>query len=85
MTKILTAEQIRAVVPDIDLMSEIEAGFVAYSQGKAEVPPVGELLLQDPPPGSPLLLEALRIRETASFSYPSETGQELGAAAPEEP
>lgn len=29
----------------MDLLPEIEAGFIAYSEGKAMVPPVGELLL----------------------------------------
>ena len=47
--RILTLEQIKAALPAVDLMQEIEAGFVAYSSGKAVVPPVGELLMQDPP------------------------------------
>lgn len=47
--KVVTLEQIRAVLPGIDLLSEIEAGFVAYSGGRAVVPPVAELLMQDPP------------------------------------
>ena len=46
---ILSLEQIRRILPGLDLMSAIEAGFVAYSRGKSVVPPVGELLLQDPP------------------------------------
>ncbi|MCJ7701516.1 MAG: hypothetical protein MUO62_08040 [Anaerolineales bacterium] len=45
MMKILTLEQIKAVLPSLDLLPAIEAGFVAYSTGKAVVPPVGELLL----------------------------------------
>ncbi|MDX1405539.1 MAG: ornithine cyclodeaminase family protein [Woeseiaceae bacterium] len=47
--QILTLEQIKSALPSVDLMAEIEAGFVAYSQGKATVPPVGELILEDPP------------------------------------
>jgi ornithine cyclodeaminase len=47
--KILTLEQIKSVLPSVDLMGEIEHGFVAYSQGRAVVPPVGELVMQDPP------------------------------------
>ena len=47
--KILTLQQIKAVLPGVDLMREIEAGFVAYSEGEAVVPPVGELVMQDPP------------------------------------
>lgn len=45
---IITLEQIREVLPKIDLMSEIEAAFVAYSEGRAVVPPVGELVMQEP-------------------------------------
>ncbi|UCF04126.1 MAG: ornithine cyclodeaminase family protein [bacterium] len=43
--KILTLDQIKEIVPSIDLIPAIEAGFTAYSAGEAVVPPVGELLL----------------------------------------
>ncbi len=43
--KIIPLEQINEVLPSIDLISEIESGFIAYSQNRAVVPPVGELLL----------------------------------------
>jgi ornithine cyclodeaminase len=33
------------VLPSLDLLPAIEAGFVAYSQNRAVVPPVGELIL----------------------------------------
>ena len=46
---ILTLEQIKKALPSVDLMHEIELGFVAYSRGEAVVPPVGELVLEDPP------------------------------------
>ena len=46
---ILTLDQIKSALPSVDLMGEIENGFIAYSQGRAVVPPVGELLMQDPP------------------------------------
>jgi len=42
-------EEIKAALPTVDLMAEIEAGFAAYSEGRAIVPPVGELILDDPP------------------------------------
>ena len=38
-------EQISSILPTLDLLPVIEAGFVAYSDGRAVVPPVGELLL----------------------------------------
>jgi len=44
--KITTLEEIKSVLPDLDLLPAIEAGFVAYSEGRAVVPPVGELLLE---------------------------------------
>jgi ornithine cyclodeaminase len=45
MTEIITLDQIKAVLPTLDLIPEIESGFVAYSAQKAVVPPVGELIL----------------------------------------
>jgi ornithine cyclodeaminase len=47
--KLITLDQIKAALPSIDVMPAIEAGFVAYSRGKAVVPPVGELIIDDPP------------------------------------
>ena len=47
--KILSLDQIKSALPSVDLMGEIEEGFIAYSQGRAVVPPVGELVMQDPP------------------------------------
>jgi len=43
--KIINKDQILEVLPKIDLFPSIEEGFIAYSEGRATVPPVGELLL----------------------------------------
>ena len=43
--KILFRDQIEDILPSLDLLPEIERGFAAYSEGRAVVPPVGELLL----------------------------------------
>lgn len=43
--RILTLDEIKAIIPSLDLMPAIEQGFAAYSSGRAVVPPVGELLL----------------------------------------
>ncbi len=43
--KIITLAQIKEVLPSLDLIPAIEAGFVAYSEGRATVPPVGEMIL----------------------------------------
>ncbi len=43
--KIITLAQIKDILPSLDLIPVIEAGFVAYSAGQAVVPPVGELIL----------------------------------------
>ena len=43
--KIATLAQIKDVLPSLDLIPAIEEGFVAYSSGRATVPPVGELIL----------------------------------------
>ena len=42
-TKIITLDQIKEILPSLDLLPAIEVGFAAYSAGKAVVPPVGEL------------------------------------------
>jgi ornithine cyclodeaminase len=49
MTSIYSLEQIQTVLSHLNLSKSIERGFVAYSQGKSVVPPVGELLFESPP------------------------------------
>ncbi len=46
MTQLISLDQILAVLPKIDLIPAIERVFVAYSEGRAVAPPVGELLLE---------------------------------------
>jgi len=43
--KIATWPQIKDVLPKLDLIQAIKEGFVAYSAGRATVPPIGELIL----------------------------------------
>ena len=43
--ELISLERIKDLLQGIDLLPEIEAGFRAYSEGRAIVPPVGELLL----------------------------------------
>ena len=47
--RIIQLEALKSVVPQLDLVGEIEKGFVAYSRGQSVVPPVGELVMRDPP------------------------------------
>jgi ornithine cyclodeaminase len=49
MTKIYDLAQIKSVLKSIQAVPEIEKGFIAYSQGKAVIPPVGELQFEEPP------------------------------------
>jgi ornithine cyclodeaminase len=49
VTQIITLEQINAVLKNINPIKEIEDGFIAYSKGNVVVPPVGELIFDDPP------------------------------------
>jgi ornithine cyclodeaminase len=49
VTKVLELEELRPLVDVPRLIDEIEAGFVLYSQGKVNVPPVGFLHFDDPP------------------------------------
>jgi len=43
--KIITRDQIDRILPSLDLLPQIEKGFQAYSEGKAIVPPIGEMIL----------------------------------------
>ena len=46
---ILTREQIESYLPNVNLIPLIEQGFNEYSKGNSIVPPVGELLFEEPP------------------------------------
>jgi len=49
MSRTITLETIMNVLPEIDAVRLMEEAFVAYSDGRAVVPPVGELIFDDPP------------------------------------
>ena len=42
-------DQFKSSLEGVDLMPLIEEGFVAYSDGRSVVPPVGELVFNNPP------------------------------------
>jgi len=48
MMRVISLEEIKAALPAVNLVGEIERGFIAYSKGRSVVPPVGELILDDP-------------------------------------
>ena len=48
-SKFYTKEQILKTLKNINLLESIEKGFVEYSRGNSVVPPVGELLFDEPP------------------------------------
>jgi len=48
MSKFYNLTQIKEVLKKLQPIKEIEEGFVAYSQGKTEIPPVGEMLFKKP-------------------------------------
>jgi ornithine cyclodeaminase len=47
--RLISLEQIKGVLPAIDVAKYVEEGFVAYSSGRVIVPPVGELIFDEPP------------------------------------
>lgn len=47
--RVITLDQIQDALPAIDLIEVIEQGFVAYSAGTVVVPPVGEMIFEQPP------------------------------------
>lgn len=49
MVKVYELSQIETALQQVDTVSIIEQGFVAYSNGEVVVPPVGEMIFPDPP------------------------------------
>ena len=49
MPTVLELDEIKALLDTPQLIEEIEAGFVLYSEGRVNVPPVGFLHFDDPP------------------------------------
>ena len=49
MTKVLKLEEIKHLINIPQLIQEIEVGFVLYSDGKVNVPPIGFLHFDEPP------------------------------------
>ena len=49
MPELVTLDEIRLLLDTNILIDEIEAGFVLYSDGKVNVPPVGFMHFDDPP------------------------------------
>ena len=49
MARTYKLDQIKRVVDQLDITQYIEDGFVAYSQGRVVVPPVGEMIFEKPP------------------------------------
>ena len=49
MAEIYRLNKIKSVIKEINTVDIIERGFIYYSQGKVVVPPVGEMIFDDPP------------------------------------
>ncbi len=47
--RFIALPELKTLLREIDLSPLIAEGFIAYSEGEAVVPPVGELILEDPP------------------------------------
>ena len=48
MIRVVDLSTIKSILPKVDLISEIENGFAAYSNGDVIVPPIGELNFDSP-------------------------------------
>ena len=49
MSRFINLTQIKGVLNNIQPIKEIEEGFIAYSEGKTVIPPVGEMIFKEPP------------------------------------
>ena len=48
MATTINLEKIKSILPSIDVIAAMEEGFIKYSNNQTVVPPVGELLFEDP-------------------------------------
>lgn len=48
MTRVIPWEEMKVALESVDQVAAMEAAFRAYSEGRAVVPPVGELILDEP-------------------------------------
>ena len=49
MSTIINLKEIQSIVKSIDVVAAMKEGFIQYSNGNSIVPPVGELLFDNPP------------------------------------
>ena len=49
MSTIINLKEIQSIVKSIDVVAAMKEGFIQYSNGNTIVPPVGELLFDNPP------------------------------------
>ena len=49
MATIINKSQILDLLPKVDVIQAMEEGFIQYSNGNCVVPPVGELIMENPP------------------------------------
>jgi ornithine cyclodeaminase len=49
MADILDLKRIKDALEGLDIVGAMEEGFAAYSRGEVVVPPVGEMIFEDPP------------------------------------
>jgi len=73
MAEIVNLSQIKEALKNIDPIQAIEEGFVAYSQGKVVVPPVGEMMFKRPPGKDNLdIFSKLPIYKSLLLNYPEQ-------------
>ena len=48
MDAIIRLKEIKSLLKNVDVISAMEEGFIQYSNGNAIVPPVGEMLFDEP-------------------------------------
>ncbi len=48
MATVINLKEIKSIVKNIDVVAAMEEGFIQYSNGNTVVPPVGELLFEEP-------------------------------------
>lgn len=64
MIQVYTLKEIESALKTIELTASIEKGFVEYSKNNVVVPPVGELIFDDPPGDTHIKYGYIKGQET---------------------
>ncbi|MEP1095778.1 MAG: hypothetical protein ABJG78_11755 [Cyclobacteriaceae bacterium] len=81
MVTVIEEKEILDIVKQVDLVKAMEEGFIQYSNGNTVVPPVGELLFEEPPGETHIKYGYIKNRNNYTIKiasgFPSNTAKDI--------